>query len=73
MALRKETFTTEIDATVLAQARTLADADHQTVEAFVEEALVNLIRARSGVRPEVMEACRETVKTYAEVCEHLAK
>ena len=73
MALQKQRFSTQIDPQLLARAKAIAAADHRQLQNVIEEALIDLIQKRAGVRPEVMATYRETVAQYSAVCEHLAK
>ena len=73
MALHKETFSTELDTELVAKVRAMADSEHRAVDAVVEEALLNLLQKRSGVRPEVMEHYRDSVAEFSEVYRHLSQ
>lgn len=73
MALRKETFTAQLDADLMEKLRQTAEREHTSVEGIVEEALLRLIEARNALDSRVRELHEDSVREYDEVYRHLAQ
>ena len=75
MGQPKEDFTTRIDAKLLAELASLAEAEGRDIQVLVEEAVAALIstRGKDAPRRHVMETYMATHEEYAEVYKKLAE
>ncbi len=71
----REKFATQVDATLLAEIRALADDEGRQLQALVEEALADLVekRRRSRPRDRVMAAYMTSHDTFAPLYRKLAE
>ena len=74
MAIRQK-FATQVDTTLLAQTRELAQQEGRQIQFLVEEALRDLIekRGKAKLRESVMAHYEESVAEYRSLYEKLAK
>ena len=75
MAGRREKFATQVDRTILASVRRLAQREGRQLQALVEEALVDLIDKRQNgrPRPSVMAAYQSSHEAYGALYKKLAQ
>jgi cell division septum initiation protein DivIVA len=75
MAEIREKFATQVDPTLLASLRGLAQQEGRQLQALVEEALTDLLekRRRTRARAHVMAAYQGSHEKYAELYQKLAK
>jgi len=75
MAELREKFATQVDPTLLASVRTLAQQEGRQLQALVEEALADLLEKRKNARPRshVMAAYQGSHEKYAPLYQKLAR
>lgn len=75
MADVREKFATQVDPTVLADVRKLAQQEGRQLQALVEEALADLLEKRKHGRPRanVMAAYQTSHERYGALYQKLAK
>jgi Flp pilus assembly protein TadB len=75
MAELREKFATQVDPTLLASVRTLAQQEGRQLQALVEEALADLLEKRKNARPRVhvMSAYQGSHEKYASLYQKLAR
>ena len=75
MAEPREKFATQVDPTILASVRSLAQQEGRQLQALVEEALADLIEKRKNgrPRPRVMAAYQTSHETYGALYKKLAR
>jgi hypothetical protein len=75
MAETREKFATQVDPTILASVRSLAQQEGRQLQALVEEALADLIEKRRQARPRasVMAAYHGSHEPYGELHRKLAR
>jgi hypothetical protein len=75
MAESREKFATQVDPTILASVRSLAQQEGRQLQALIEEALADLIEKRKQARPRpsVMTAYQASHQTYGELYRKLAR
>jgi hypothetical protein len=75
MAGVREKFATQVDPTVLADVRKLAQQEGRQLQALVEEALADLLekRKQGRPRPSVMAAYQTSHQRYGALYQKLAK
>lgn len=71
----REKFATQVDSTLLADFRNLAQSEGRQLQSLVEEAMANLLQQRrtGKARSHVMAAYRTSVEQFAPLYEKLAK
>lgn len=71
----KVKFATQVDETLLAKTRELAESEGRQIQALVQEALQDLITKRESkrMRPEVAGAYAKSVERFAELYQKLAQ
>jgi hypothetical protein len=75
MAESREKFATQVDPTILATVRSLAQQEGRQLQALIEEALADLIEKRKQARPRpsVMAAYQASHEHYGELYRKLAR
>lgn len=75
MPIVREKFATQVNADILAEVRTIAQAEGRQIQALVDEALADLIeKRRTGrARTHVMDAYRATHALYGSLYKKLAE
>jgi predicted transcriptional regulator len=75
MAEPREKFATQVDPSILARVRTLAQQEGRQLQALVEEALADLIEKRKNThpRPAVMAAYHASHEKYGALYKKLAR
>jgi hypothetical protein len=75
MAEPREKFATQVDPTLLAAVRSLAQKEGRQLQALIEEALSDLIEKRNNTRPRerVMGAYQASHLAYGELYKKLAR
>ncbi len=75
MADVREKFATQVDPTLLANIRSLAQQEGRQLQALVEEALADLLEKRKNARPRahVMNAYQGSHEKYASLYQKLAR
>jgi Flp pilus assembly protein TadB len=75
MATPREKFATQVDTTLLASVRSLAQQEGRQLQALVEEALSDLIEKRKNARARahVMAAYQGSHEKYGKLYQKLAK
>jgi hypothetical protein len=75
MAQTREKFATQVDSTLLASVRNLAQQEGRQLQAVVEEALADLIEKRKNTRPRpsVMAAYLASHDKYGPLYKKLAE
>jgi len=73
--MAKQEFATQIDPSLLEQLRSIARDEGRQLQAIVEEALIDLLEKKRGLkpRPHVMAQYEASVARFHCVYEHLAK
>ncbi|MEA1941490.1 MAG: hypothetical protein U9P68_04505 [Pseudomonadota bacterium] len=75
MGQPREHFSAELDATLLAELKSLAEAEGRDLQTLVDEAIAGLLASKKPkkVRDHVMETYKATHDEYAEVYKKLAE
>lgn len=75
MAQAREKFATQVDAKVLRKVRKLAEQEGRQLQVLVEEALIDLIDKRQGVKPRtsVMSAYLSSIERFGPLYKKLAE
>jgi hypothetical protein len=75
MAQAREKFATQVDARVLRKVRKLAEQEGRQLQVLVEEALIDLIDKRQGVKPRtsVMAAYLASIERFGPLYKKLAE
>ena len=75
MPQAREKFATQVDASVLAEIRRLAQSEGRQLQALVDEALTDLLEKRRQSRPRahVMAAYRASHETFGTLYKKLAE
>jgi len=75
MAELREKFATQVDPTILAGVRSLAQQEGRQLQALVEEALADLLEKRKNAQPRsrVMAAYQASHEKYGELYKKLAR
>jgi hypothetical protein len=75
MTEQREKFATQVDPTILANVRTLAQQEGRQLQALVEEALTDLLEKRRQVRPRanVMAAYQASHEPFGALYRKLAR
>ena len=75
MAELREKFATQVDPTLLANVRNLAQQEGRQLQALVEEALADLLEKRKNAQPRsrVMGAYQGSHERYSELYKKLAR
>ena len=72
---KREKFATQVDSSILAEIKSLAQAEGRQIQSLVEEALKSYLDAKSGVKPRahVMKAYMKSHGKYAPLYKKLAR
>jgi hypothetical protein len=75
MTITREKFATQVDTTILATVRLLAQKEGRQLQALVDEALADLIEKHNNSRPRkhVMAAYLASHEKYGELYKRLAE
>jgi hypothetical protein len=75
MAELREKFATQVEPSILASVRSLAQQEGRQLQALIEEALTDLIEKRKNARPRpgVMAAYQSSHEKYAVLYQKLAR
>lgn len=72
---KREKFATQVDAAIIAELKSLAQAEGRQIQSVVEEALKSYLDAKSGAKPRshVMKAYMRSHGKYAPLYKKLAQ
>ena len=75
MTVIREKFSSQLDATLLAEARAAADAEGRQFQSLIEQAISEYLERHQSTRPRahVMEALGLSMKEFDELYKNLAK